>query len=181
MSVLARLLHREPCAGLTIEPMRRRHLAQMRPIEDAVYPRPWTHGIFVSELDLVRSGERHYIVARDGGALVGYGGLMVGVDEAHVTTIACDPRQWGRGIGSRLLAELVWEARERDLSALTLEVRVSNERAQRLYRRFGLAPAGIRQRYYENSEDAIVMWCHDIGSDEYGRSLAALCPEAARR
>ncbi len=180
MSVLARLLHRDQPQGLVIEPMRRRHLSVIRPIENAVYPKPWSQSIFLSELDLVRSGERHYIVARDGGAVVGYAGLMFGVDEAHVTTIACDPACWGRGVGSRLLAELAWAARDRGMGALTLEVRVSNDRAQRLYRRFGLAPAGIRPRYYENSEDAIVMWCHDIASDEYARALSALCPEASR-
>jgi [ribosomal protein S18]-alanine N-acetyltransferase len=60
------------------------------------------------------------------------------------------------------------------LHAWTLEVRASSTGAQELYRRFGFAPAGVRKKYYENSEDAIVMWCHDIDSDEYATRLAGL-------
>ena len=55
--------------------------------------------------------------------------------------------------------------------SLTLEVRVGNEAAQGLYREFGFAPAGIRQRYYENSEDALVMWIHDLQGDDFRRRL----------
>jgi ribosomal-protein-alanine N-acetyltransferase len=54
---------------------------------------------------------------------------------------------------------------------LTLEVRVSSTGAQELYRKFGFGPAGVRKRYYENTEDAIVMWCHDIQTEEYARRL----------
>jgi ribosomal-protein-alanine N-acetyltransferase len=57
---------------------------------------------------------------------------------------------------------------------MSLEVRVTNEAAQALYRQFGFVPAGIRQRYYENTDDAIVMWCHDIDGDEYAERLARL-------
>jgi ribosomal-protein-alanine N-acetyltransferase len=55
-----------------------------------------------------------------------------------------------------------------------LEVRASNEAAQQLYRKFGFLPAGVRARYYEGTEDAIVMWCHDIQSPEYLRRLEEL-------
>jgi ribosomal-protein-alanine N-acetyltransferase len=77
-----------------------------------------------------------------------------------------------------LLAGLAWEAIERSCEAMTLEVRVSNVGAQALYRSFGFVPAGVRQRYYENTEDAIVMWCHDIGTAEFADRLTDLCPEA---
>ena len=76
------------------------------------------------------------------------------------------------GIGTRLLAELAWAAIERGCAAMTLEVRVTNVGAQELYRRFGFAPAGVRKRYYENTEDAIVMWCHDIDTPELRRAPA---------
>ena len=59
-------------------------------------------------------------------------------------------------------------------------MRVSNTGAQALYRAFGFAPAGVRKKYYENVEDAIVMWCHDIAEPEYRDRLRELCPEAAR-
>jgi ribosomal-protein-alanine N-acetyltransferase len=83
-------------------------------------------------------------------------------------------------VATRLLAELAWEAIGRDCLALTLEVRASNTAAQELYRRFGFAPVGVRKQYYENIEDAIVMWCHDIAEPPYRERLAELCPEAVR-
>ena len=61
--------------------------------------------------------------------------------------------------------------------AWTLEVRASNNAAQDLYRRFGFAPAGVRNRYYENTEDAIVMWCHDIQSESYAERLRSIADD----
>jgi ribosomal-protein-alanine N-acetyltransferase len=57
---------------------------------------------------------------------------------------------------------------------MSLEVRVSNTAAQALYARFGFAPAGVRRKYYENVEDAIVMWCHELGSPEHAHRLRAI-------
>ena len=87
MSVLDKFLGRT--AQLDIEPLRKKHLPDVMPIEQASYPRPWTPGVFQSELELVRRGERHYLAARRGGDLVGYGGVMFVVDDAHVTHGAC--------------------------------------------------------------------------------------------
>ena len=178
MSVLSRLLWREDAHGLVIEPMRRRHLPDVMKIEEVSYPKPWTRNVFLSELELARKSERHYLVARIEGVVVGYAGLMFVTDDAHVTNIAVAADHQRRGVGTRLLAELAWQAIHRGCDALTLEVRVSNSRAQTLYSRFGFAPAGVRQRYYENTEDAIVMWLHDIRSDAVADRLAALCPAA---
>ena len=180
MSVLAKLLGRESFEKITVEPLRRRHLAAILQIEQASYPRPWTTGVFQSEIDLMRRGERHYLVARDGSELVGYGGLMFVLDDAHVTNIAVAQSRQRQGIATRVLAELAWQAIARDCHALTLEVRLSNVGAQALYREFGFAPAGVRKKYYENVEDAIVMWCNDLGLPEYRERLAEISPEAAR-
>ena len=180
MSVLARLLGRTPGDGLAVEPLRRRHLAQVLPIERASYPRPWTVGVFHSEIEMMRRGERHYLVARDGSEVVAYGGLMFVVDDAHVTNIAVAPERQRQGIATRVMAELAWVAVERGCSAFTLEVRVSNQAAQALYREFGFVPAGVRKKYYENVEDAIVMWCNDVALPEYHDRLRALSPAAAR-
>jgi ribosomal-protein-alanine N-acetyltransferase len=182
MSMLSRLLRRDGdgAAAIVIEPMRRRHLADIMPIENGSYPRPWTSSVFTSELEMARRGERTYLVARRGGQLAGYAGSMYVLTDAHVTNIAVRPSEQRRGVATRLLAELAWAARDRGCVAMTLEVRVSNTGAQELYRGFGFAPAGVRQRYYENTEDAIVMWCHDIDGPEYGERLRELCPEAAR-
>ena len=150
------------------------YLRSVMSIEHQVYPRPWTLGVFHAELDAVRTGDRHYVVARIDGDVVGYGGLLLVPGEAHVTNIAVDPAWHRQGVGSRLLAALVREAIARECSAISLEVRVSNRAAQELYQRFGFAPAGVRKRYYENVEDAIVMWCHDIDTPEYAQRLLGL-------
>lgn len=152
---------------IVIEPMRRRHVKHVLNIENGVHPKPWSSGVFASELDLARRGERFYVVAYLMGELVGYAGSMYAADEAHVTNIAVAPEFRRRGVGRVLLHALACEAVARTMASLTLEVRVGNQAAQDLYREFGFAPAGVRQRYYENSEDALVMWVHDIQGDEF--------------
>ena len=124
--------------------------------------------------EIAHREDRCYLVAKVGGRLVGYAGQLYAVDDAHVTTIAVDPAWHRHKIGTRLLLALADQARRHGAASLTLEVRVSNRAAQELYRQFGFAPAGIRQRYYENVEDAIIMWAHDIDGPEYAARLAAL-------
>ncbi len=176
MSVLSRLLRRDDDEQLIIEPLRRRHLADVMEIEQVSYPKPWSRNVFQSELELARSGERYYLAARVGGVVIGYAGLMFVVGDAHVTNIAVAADRQRSGVATRLLAALAWEAIDRGCEAMTLEVRVSNSGAQALYRSFGFVPAGVRQRYYENTEDAIVMWCHDIGAAEFRDRLSSLSP-----
>lgn len=180
MSVLARLLGRAATGGPTIEAMRRRHLAGVMAIEDVSYPKPWTVAVFQSELHQRDAGQRCYLVALDGGSVVGYAGMMFAVDEGHVTNIAVAPEQRQAGLATRLLAELAWAAIDRGCTAMTLEVRVSNTAAQALYERFGFRSAGVRQRYYENTEDAIVMWRHEILEPAFRDRLRELSPEAGR-
>jgi ribosomal-protein-alanine N-acetyltransferase len=160
--------------SFALAPMRRRHVKSILAIEERVYPKPWTAGVFNSEIDLARRDERHYVVGLLEAEVVAYGGLMFAVDEAHITNIAVDPEFQRRGFARRVLLELANVAIDRGFTALTLEVRVSNIAAQAMYRRFGFAPAGIRQRYYENTEDALVMWAHDIDSPEYRARLDAI-------
>jgi ribosomal-protein-alanine N-acetyltransferase len=162
-------------AGLavTIGPMRRRHLRSVIRIEQQVYPRPWSMGLFMSELSY--GGSRVYLVARLRNTVVGYGGLMLVPDDGHVTTLAVDPAWHRHGLGTRLLHSLAVAAIDRGAANLTLEVRASNRPAQELYRAFGFAPAGIRKGYYaETNEDAIVMWAHDVNGQAYAERLAAL-------
>jgi ribosomal-protein-alanine N-acetyltransferase len=159
-------------AGLTVHvtPMRRRHLRQVLRIERQVYPRPWSLGLFLSELSM--RGTRLYVVARVGADVVGYAGIMLVVGEGHVATLAVDPAWQRRSIGTRLLLAVLRGSIERGATALTLEVRVSNVAAQDLYRRFGFAPAGVRKNYYSDAnEDAIIMWAHDADGEAYARWL----------
>ncbi len=170
--------HRPPASDeappqVVISPMRRRHLPAVLRIEKQVYPKPWTMGLYLGELTLTSS--RVYVVARLGSRLVGYGGLMVSLDEGHITTIAVEPRLQELKIGTRLLLVLANRAVARGVRSLTLEVRMSNKPAQELYRKFGFAPAGVRKGYYaEVNEDALVMWAHDVDGAAYGRRLAEL-------
>ena len=178
MSVIERLLRRdEPRAtdAVVLTRLRRRDLrAGVLAIEAVSYPRPWSHGVFESEIEQMRAGSRHYVVARRGGEVVGYSGLWFSAGEAHVTNVAVHPAARRGGIATHLLLALADEGRRRECTAWTLEVRVSSTGAQALYRRFGFVPAGVRPRYYENTEDAIVMWCNDLTSDEYGARLATI-------
>ena len=154
-------------------PMRRRHLRSVMRIEVQVYPRPWSLSLFMSELAL--RSTRVYYVARVEGVVAGYAGLMMTVDDGHITTIAVDPDWHRHNIGTRLLMALARQAIARGATSLTLEVRVGNKPAQELYRKFGFRPCGIRKNYYvETNEDALVMWCEDIGTVEYLHRLAAL-------
>jgi ribosomal-protein-alanine N-acetyltransferase len=159
--------------GVTIAPMRRRHVKQVVAIEQQVFPTPWSLSLYLSELTM--GPTRAYFVALSGSEVVGYAGMMVAVGEAHVTTIGVSPRWQRRGIGRRLMLQLAETARERGADDLTLEVRVTNTGAQQLYHSFGFVPAGIRKNYYaEVHEDALVMWAHDIQSEEYAKRLAML-------
>lgn len=172
MTMLGRLRQRDDrTANVHLEPMRRRHLSQVLPIEQQAYPTPWSRNVFESELAQVRSGTREYLIARSGRQVVGYAGLWIVPDpegdQAHVTNVAVAPERRRSGVATALLRALAERAIARGCVAWTLEVRASSTGAQELYRRFGFAPAGVRARYYENTEDAIVMWCHDIHQPEY--------------
>jgi len=156
-----------------LAPMRRRHLRGVVRIESQVYPRPWSHSLFVSELALRSS--RAYVVARVGREVVGYAGLMMSMTDGHVTTIAVDPAWHRRGIGTRLLLTLAHEAIDRGALAMTLEVRLSNRAAQEMYKRFGFNAVGVRKGYYaDTGEDALVMWAYEISEPPYGRLLAGI-------
>jgi len=101
--------------------------------------------------------------------------VMISFEDAHVTTIAVDPKWQRHGIATRLLVTLARESLVRGAQNLTLEVRMSNQGAKELYRRFGFAPVGVRKNYYkETNEDALVMWVHDIDAPKYADLLNAL-------
>jgi [ribosomal protein S18]-alanine N-acetyltransferase len=156
-----------------IAPMRRRHLRSVLRIEQQVYPRPWTFGLFLSEIG--QRTTRLYLVARVGTEVVGYAGLFQAVDDGHITTVAVDPVWHRHGVASRMLVALARGAVERQCVNLTLEVRMSNSGAQALYQRFGFVPAGVRKGYYpETREDALVMWANDVDTPSYAERLATI-------
>jgi [ribosomal protein S18]-alanine N-acetyltransferase len=111
-------------------------------------------------------------------SIVGFAGLWLMVDEAHITTIATHPDYRGRGVGELMLGSLIDISYDIGARVVTLEVRVSNHVAQNLYRKYGFREAGIRRRYYsDNHEDALIMWTpeiHDPGYREQFRRLKAV-------
>lgn len=162
--------------------MKRRHLRGVMAIERQVYPRPWSPNLFLSEMAEARN--RCYLVARMDREVVGYGGLICYGEEAHVTNIAVDPPQHRHKIGTRLLHDLLQNAIAMGAKAISLEVRVSNYGAQRLYGQFGFRPVGVRKNYYQEiNEDALIMWVDGIRGSEYQERLRRLMeqvPEGIR-
>jgi ribosomal-protein-alanine N-acetyltransferase len=156
--------------GPRIRRMRKRDLAAVVELERTIYPQPWSPGVFGEELSLLN---RHYVVLEDNGTVVGYGGLLLVAEDAHVTTIAIDPAARRQRFGTRLMLALVDAAMTAGARHLTLEVRVSNEGARHLYQRFGFAPVGVRKDYYRD-EDALVMWATDIDTPEYVARIEAV-------
>ncbi len=100
--------------------------------------------------------------------IIGYAGLWIVSDEAHVTTIGVLPELRGQGLGELLLITLIEHAREKRARWLTLEARVSNSVAHALYRKYTFKDAGYRRRYYsDDGEDALVMWSDRIDTPEF--------------
>lgn len=167
-----------PLGAVTIAPMRRRHLRGVVRIEQQTNHRPWSMGLFATELEMPTS--RYYVVAIDGPVVVGYGGIMWTLPEAHLTNIATDPVHHRRGIGTAMMLDLARAAIDVGVTEMTLEVRASNSSAQELYRRFGFAPGGIRRNYYSHiGEDALIMWAHDMATSAYRRRLESIDPNTS--
>lgn len=158
---------------VVIAPMRRRHLRGVLAIEQRTNHRPWSLGLFLGELRMPTS--RSYVVALEGHHVIGFSGLMLTADGGHLTNIAVHPERRREHIGDRLMLVTMREALRRGVTGVTLEVRMSNEAAQALYRRFGYAPGGVRRNYYADvGEDGLIMWVKDIDTPAYARRLAAL-------
>lgn len=162
-----------PPLRLNVERMTLDDVAAVHRIESASFPVPWPDYAFRQELQTNRLA--HYVVVRAGEETVGYGGLWLMVDEAHITTIAVLP-QWRRhGIGGRLMLELLDVSRDLGARVMTLEVRLSNGAARSLYQRFGFHPVGIRPRYYsDNGEDALILTTEPLASPDMETRFAEL-------
>lgn len=157
---------------VVIEPMRRADVRDVAAIEKRCYPAPWHENAYYAELS---NRCARYLVARLDGNIVGYGGMWVVMDEAHITTLAVDPGFRRRKIAHRLLMALLEEAVILGATRATLEVREGNIAAQTLYRKFGFHVTGVRKAYYtDNGENALVMWAEGIAEAEYAERLAAL-------
>jgi ribosomal-protein-alanine N-acetyltransferase len=150
---------------VVVEPMRLEDVSAVHEIERLSFRTPWPAYAFEQEL----KGNRlaHYVVARAGDRVVGFAGIWMMVDEAHITTFSVHPEWRRQQIGRQLLLSLVELSVTIGARRMTLEVRASNESAQSLYRSFGFEVAGRRPGYYtDDGEDALVMTTPDL--DEPG-------------
>jgi len=160
---------------MTVDDLRAVHA-----IERVSFSVPWPDDAYRNELLTNRLAS--YVVARAGDEIVGFGGLWVMVDEAHITTFAVDPRWRRRGVGEWLLLGLLDRAVERRAREATLEVRLSNMPARRLYEKYGFRPVGIRPRYYsDNGEDALIMTTDALAAPAMRERLARLRSDLEER
>src|SRR5215208_2558978 len=119
---------------------------------------------------------------REQSAIIGFAGMWLAFDEAHVTTIGVDPTHRGHGFGELLLLCMFDEAIARRANWLTLEVRITNAAAQALYRKYGFTAHGTRKRYYsDNNEDALIMWSPALGEAAYRADVESRREALAQR
>jgi ribosomal-protein-alanine N-acetyltransferase len=165
-----------PPLKVAIEPMRLDDLAPVQLIEKASFSAPWPPHAYRTELESNRLA--HYLVVRVGSTVVGYAGLWLMVDEGHITTFAIHPAWRRQKLGERLLIALLDLASDRHAREATLEVRLSNLPARRLYEKYGFRPVGLRPRYYsDNNEDALIMTTDALDSARMRDRIARLRAE----
>ncbi len=132
-----------------------KHVDEIVAIEEHSFSIPWSKTAFLGE---ILNQNAHYFVATIEDKVVGYGGFWYIVNEGHITNIAVHQDFRGQGIGSKILDAMIAQKEELWMIGLTLEVRVSNENAIKFYEKKGFVEEGRRKNYYENNEDALIMW-----------------------
>jgi [ribosomal protein S18]-alanine N-acetyltransferase len=146
--------------GVTLRAMTRADLPAVLRLEAALFgDEAWSEAMLTAELEGAEASGRYYLIAEDAGGLVGYAGLLSpGGSQADILTMAVAEDRWGQRIGALLLDSLVAEAARQGCTEVFLEVRVDNDRAQRLYSSRGFVGIGVRRGYYQPSgTDALVM------------------------
>ena len=129
-------------------------------ISELSFPISWSLESLQSELD---NKFARYVVLKKGNSIVGYGGMWVIVDEAHITNVAIHPEARGHGGGDLIVDALFKICRKQKIKAITLEVRSSNFQAINLYEKNGFEKVSVRPHYYEdNGEDAVIMWNRNL-------------------
>jgi ribosomal-protein-alanine N-acetyltransferase len=162
-----------PPLKVEIVPMRVSDLPAIQAIERASFDAPWPADAYRSELETNRLAQ--YLVVRAGEEIAGYGGMWLMVDEAHIITFAVHPLWRRQHIGERLLLAMLDVAMDAGAHEATLEVRLSNLPARRLYEKFGFRPVGLRPRYYsDNGEDALIMTTDQLRDPPMRESIARL-------
>jgi [ribosomal protein S18]-alanine N-acetyltransferase len=167
-----------------VSPMTPEDVDVIMPLERVAFADPWTRRMYLS--DLADNPLATYRVIRpgDGGSLppiLGWGGFWLLIDEAHIATVASHPEYRGCGLGQMLVVALLDKAQERGAAVATLEVRVSNLSAQKLYDKLGFEVVGARRKYYRDGEDGLIMTTPPLAGPEIQARLSAARMDAAER
>ncbi|NLY71684.1 MAG: ribosomal protein S18-alanine N-acetyltransferase [Clostridiales bacterium] len=134
-----------------------RDIDALATLDKLCFTLPWDRSSF--EFEIKENLKAIYLVADYNGKIIGYAGIWVILDEGHITNIAVHPDFRNRGLGTRLLSELIELSERRGAKRHTLEVSVANHSAISLYNKFGFETAGKREKYYEDTnEDALILW-----------------------
>lgn len=137
--------------------MKEEDIDQILEVEHASFATPWSREAFYNEI--YNNKFAVYIVLEEDQKIIGYVGAWIVIDEAHITNVAILPSYRGKKLGEALLRKMMTVAKDMGARSMTLEVRVTNNVAQSLYRKLGFQNGGIRKNYYtDNQEDALVMW-----------------------
>ena len=139
---------------IEIQRMTKEHLEQIKDILQNQFDEFWNANVLTKELENPLSD---YIVALENGEVVGYAGLWQPIDEGHITNIVTKKNKRGNHIGTKMLEEIIELARNKNLKSVTLEVNEHNEIAIKLYKKHNFVEVGKRTRYYNNTDDAIIM------------------------
>lgn len=133
------------------------HVNEIVELEKICFYTAWTKKDFIKEINENKLAV--YLIAKSENKIIGYAGMWHILDEGHITNIAVLPEYRRLKVGSKLVTKLIDIAIEKLITALTLEVKISNFAAQKLYTGFGFKPEGIRKKYYSDTgEDAVIMW-----------------------
>ena len=128
----------------------------MAEIERQVFSQPWSEQGFLSAL---QSPDTLYLIVWKDGRIIGYCGFLQSFEEADVTNVVVKEEWRGRGVGRRMLKELMDQGKKRGVERYTLEVRTGKTAAIKLYENLGFESVGIRKDFYEfPREDALIMW-----------------------
>jgi len=134
-------------------------IEEVMEIEKASFPTPWTRGMFMEEVS--RKDFSFFIIARLKDGIAGYGGFWLVLDEAHLGNLAVTPRLRRRGIGERILKELIEMGKSKGVNLMTLEVRESNEKARALYEKMKFKLVAIRKGYYSDTKEDAYLYIND--------------------
>ncbi|WP_333859451.1 ribosomal protein S18-alanine N-acetyltransferase [Clostridium sp.] len=146
---------------IEISSLKTEHIDTILLIDTLCFPVPWSRESFKREIE--GNTLARYVIAKSSETIVGYAGMWLILDEAHITTIAVHPKYRRIGAGNLLLESLIEICKIESINSMTLEVRKSNITAQKLYKKHGFIESGIRKAYYgDNKEDAIIMWKYHI-------------------